>query len=92
MLSGWTRHRRDHGGVTFVDLRDRGNLVQTVYDPDHPEVFKVTEGVRNGFCLQVKGIVRVCPEDTTSANLTSGKVEVLYHESTILSVPVMPPL
>ncbi|MDE2202231.1 MAG: aspartate--tRNA ligase, partial [Burkholderiaceae bacterium] len=90
-LSGWAHRRRDHGGVIFIDLRDREGLVQIVCDPDRPEMFKVAEGVRNEFCLQVKGIVRARPEGTTNANLASGKVEVLCHELTVLNASVTPP-
>lgn len=90
-LSGWAHRRRDHGGVIFIDLRDREGLVQVVCDPDRPEMFKVAEGVRNEFCLQVKGVVRARPEGTTNANLTSGKVEVLCHELTVLNASVTPP-
>jgi aspartyl-tRNA synthetase len=90
-LSGWAHRRRDHGGVIFIDLRDREGLVQIVCDPDRPEMFKVAEGVRNEFCLQVKGVVRARPEGTTNANLTSGKVEVLCQELTVLNASVTPP-
>ncbi|KFX27733.1 aspartate--tRNA ligase [Ralstonia solanacearum] len=90
-LSGWAHRRRDHGGVIFIDLRDREGLVQVVCDPDRPEMFKVAEGVRNEFCLQVKGIVRARPEGTTNPNLASGKVEVLCHELTVLNASVTPP-
>ncbi|MFX7768259.1 OB-fold nucleic acid binding domain-containing protein, partial [Acinetobacter baumannii] len=81
----------DHGGVIFIDLRDREGLVQVVCDPDRPEMFKVAEGVRNEFCLQVKGLVRARPEGTTNANLASGKVEVLCQELTVLNASVTPP-
>ncbi|MGF2508521.1 aspartate--tRNA ligase, partial [Ralstonia pseudosolanacearum] len=90
-LSGWAHRRRDHGGVIFIDLRDREGLVQVVCDPDRPEMFKVAEGVRNEFCLQVKGIVRARPEGTTNPNLASGKIEVLCHELTVLNASVTPP-
>ena len=90
-LSGWAHRRRDHGGVIFIDLRDREGLVQVVCDPDRPEMFKVAEGVRNEFCLQVKGLVRARPEGTTNANLASGKIEVLCQELTVLNASVTPP-
>ena len=76
-LMGWAHRRRDHGGVIFVDLRDREGLVQIVCDPDRAEMFAVAEGVRNEFCLKIVGKVRARPEGTANANLVSGKVEVL---------------
>ncbi|WP_044041086.1 aspartate--tRNA ligase [Caballeronia insecticola] len=90
-LCGWVQRRRDHGGVIFVDLRDREGLVQVVCDPDRAEMFKVAEGVRNEFCVQVKGVVRNRPEGTVNANLTSGKIEVLCHELNVLNASVTPP-
>ncbi|MEY2690088.1 MAG: aspartate--tRNA ligase, partial [Pseudomonadota bacterium] len=76
-LMGWAHRRRDHGGVIFIDLRDREGLVQIVCDPDRPDMFKTAEGVRNEFCLKIVGKVRARPEGTTNANLVSGKIEVL---------------
>ena len=90
-LMGWAHRRRDHGGVIFIDLRDREGLVQIVCDPDRAEMFKVAEGVRNEFCLQVTGRVRARPAGTENANLTSGKVEVLCHELVVLNPSVTPP-
>jgi aspartyl-tRNA synthetase len=90
-LMGWAHRRRDHGGVIFIDLRDREGLVQIVCDPDRAEMFKVAEGVRNEFCLQVSGRVRARPAGTENANLTSGKVEVLCHELVVLNPSVTPP-
>lgn len=90
-LCGWVNRRRDHGGVIFVDLRDREGYVQVVCDPDRPEMFKVAEGLRNEFCVQVKGLVRARPAGTTNDNLKSGKVEVLCHELTVLNPSVTPP-
>ena len=90
-LMGWAHRRRDHGGVIFVDLRDREGLVQIVCDPDRPEMFARAEGVRNEFCLQVKGRVRPRPAGTENANLTSGKVEVLAQELEVLNPSVTPP-
>ncbi len=89
-LCGWVHRRRDHGGVIFIDLRDREGLVQVVCDPDRAEMFKVAEGVRNEFCVQVKGVVRNRPEGTVNANLTSGKIEVLCHELAVLNASVTP--
>src|SRR6476620_7254583 len=90
-LCGWVNRRRDHGGVIFIDLRDREGYVQVVCDPDRAEMFKTAEGVRNEFCVQVKGLVRARPEGTTNDNLKSGKVEVLCHELTVLNPSVTPP-
>lgn len=90
-LMGWAHRRRDHGGVIFVDLRDREGVVQIVCDPDRPEMFKVAEGVRNEFCLKVVGKVRARPAGTENANLTSGKIEVLAHELEVLNPSVTPP-
>lgn len=90
-LMGWAHRRRDHGGVIFIDLRDREGLVQVVCDPDRAETFKVAEGVRNEFCLKVVGKVRARPAGTENANLTSGKIEVLCHELEVLNPSVTPP-
>jgi aspartyl-tRNA synthetase len=90
-LMGWAHRRRDHGGVIFIDLRDREGLVQVVCDPDRPEMFKTAEGVRNEFCLKVVGLVRARPGGTDNANLVSGKVEVLCHELEVLNPSVTPP-
>jgi aspartyl-tRNA synthetase len=90
-LMGWAHRRRDHGGVIFIDLRDREGLVQIVCDPDRPEMFKTAEGVRGEFCLKVMGKVRPRPAGTENANLTSGKVEVLCHELEVLNASVTPP-
>ncbi|MFZ5521044.1 MAG: aspartate--tRNA ligase [Pseudomonadota bacterium] len=90
-LMGWAHRRRDHGGVIFIDLRDREGLVQVVCDPDRAEMFKTAEGVRNEFCLKVTGVVRARPAGTENANLTSGKIEVLCHELEVLNASVTPP-
>jgi aspartyl-tRNA synthetase len=90
-LCGWVNRRRDHGGVIFIDLRDREGYVQVVCDPDRPDMFKVAEEVRNEFCIQVKGLVRMRPEGTTNDNLKSGKIEVLCHALTVLNASVTPP-
>jgi aspartyl-tRNA synthetase len=89
-LFGWVHRRRDHGGVIFIDLRDREGLLQVVCDPDRPEVFASAEKVRNEYCLQVVGTVRRRPEGTANENIVSGAVEVLCTGLTILnaSVPV----
>jgi aspartyl-tRNA synthetase len=90
-LCGWVNRRRDHGGVIFIDLRDREGYVQIVCDPDRPEMFEVAENVRNEFCIQVKGWVRARPEGTTNEGLKSGKIEVLCHELIVLNESVTPP-
>jgi len=90
-LCGWVNRRRDHGGVIFVDLRDREGHVQVVCDPDRPDMFKAAEGLRNEFCVQIKGLVRARPEGTTNDQLRSGKIEVLCHEMTVLNPSVTPP-
>ena len=90
-LMGWAHRRRDHGGVIFIDLRDREGLVQVVFDPDRADSFKVAEDVRNEFCLKVVGKVRARPEGTHNANLVSGKVEVLCQELEVLNASVTPP-
>ena len=90
-LCGWVNRRRDHGGVIFIDLRDREGYVQVVCDPDRPEMFKVAEEVRNEFCVQVKGLVRARPAGTTNDKLKSGQIEVLCHELVVLNASVTPP-
>ncbi len=90
-LMGWAHRRRDHGGVIFIDLRDREGLVQIVCDPDRPDMFKTAEVVRNEFCLKITGKVRARPAGTENANLTSGKIEVLCLELEVLNASVTPP-
>jgi aspartyl-tRNA synthetase len=90
-LCGWVNRRRDHGGVIFIDLRDREGYVQIVCDPDRVEMFKTAEGVRNEFCVQIKGLVRARPDGTVNDSLKSGKIEILCHELTVLNASVTPP-
>jgi len=90
-LCGWVNRRRDHGGVIFVDLRDREGYVQIVCDPDRPEMFAIAEDLRNEFCIQVTGLVRARPEGTQNDNLKSGKIEVLCHALIVLNPSVTPP-
>ncbi|MGK2898860.1 MAG: aspartate--tRNA ligase, partial [Burkholderiaceae bacterium] len=90
-LMGWAHRRRDHGGVIFIDLRDREGIVQIVCDPDRAEMFAVAEGVRNEFCLKIVGKVRARPDGTINANITSGKVEVLCLEIEVLNPSITPP-
>ncbi len=90
-LFGWAHRRRDHGGVIFIDLRDREGLVQVVCDPDRGETFAIADRVRNEFVLRVTGLVRPRPEGTVNPNLASGAVEVLAHEMEILNPAATPP-
>jgi aspartyl-tRNA synthetase len=90
-LFGWVQRRRDHGGVIFIDLRDREGLAQIVCDPDRAEMFATAETIRNEFCVQIIGKVRARPEGTTNPNLKSGEIEVLCHELTVLNPSVNPP-
>ncbi len=90
-LCGWVNRRRDHGGVIFVDLRDREGSVQVVCDPDREQMFKTAEALRNEFCVQVKGVVRRRPAGTENEHLASGKIEVLCHELVVLNPSVTPP-
>jgi aspartyl-tRNA synthetase len=90
-LFGWVHRRRDHGGVIFIDLRDREGLVQVVCDPDRPEVFATAEKIRNEFCVQITGLVRARPEGTANASLVSGQIEVLCQSLEILNPSVAPP-
>ena len=87
-LAGWVNRRRDHGGVIFIDLRDRDGFVQVVCDPDRPEMFKIAEQVRNEFCVQIHGLVRARPAGTENTELTTGKIEILCHELVILNASV----
>ncbi|MTW09548.1 aspartate--tRNA ligase [Pseudoduganella eburnea] len=89
-LCGWVHRRRDHGGVIFIDLRDREGLVQVVCNPDQAEVFSVAESVRNEYCLRVTGTVKDRLAGTVNNNLKSGKIEVVAAKVEVLnaSVPV----
>ena len=90
-LCGWVHRRRDHGGVIFVDLRDRDGLCQVVFDPDRADTFALAETLRNEFVVRVTGLVRARPEGTVNADLASGAIEVLGHELEILSAARTPP-
>jgi aspartyl-tRNA synthetase len=90
-LCGWVNRRRDHGGVIFIDLRDREGLVQVVFDPDRADVFATAERVRNEYVLRVKGRVRARPAGTTNAQLTTGKIEVLGLALEVLNAAETPP-
>ena len=90
-LYGWAHRRRDHGGVIFIDLRDREGLVQVVCDPDRKDTFATADHVRNEYVLRVKGLVRRRPEGTVNPDLKSGEVEVLAHEMEVLNPAQSPP-
>ena len=90
-LCGWVHRRRDHGGVIFIDLRDREGLVQVVCDPDRADTFRTAEKLRSEFVVKVTGRVRPRPEGTVNPNLVSGEIEVLAHEIEILNPSLPPP-
>jgi len=90
-LYGWVHRRRDHGGVIFIDLRDREGLVQIVCDPDNPETFQTADKLRNEFVVKVTGRVRERPAGTVNANLVSGEIEVLAQTIEILNPSLVPP-
>jgi aspartyl-tRNA synthetase len=90
-LCGWAHRRRDHGGVIFIDLRDREGLAQVVFDPDRPDAFAAADRSRNEYVLRVTGMVRRRPEGTVNPNLRSGEVEVLAQEVDVLNVSAPPP-
>ncbi len=89
-LCGWVHRRRDHGGVIFIDLRDREGIAQVVCDPDRPDVFASAESLRNEFCVRIQGRVRRRPEGTVNQNLASGAVEILATELEVLNPSVTP--
>ena len=90
-LMGWVHRRRDHGGVIFVDLRDREGLVQIVFNPDRVAPFAIAETLRNEFVIRVTGLVRSRPEGGNNPNLVSGEIEVLAHDVEILNAAQTPP-
>jgi aspartyl-tRNA synthetase len=90
-LCGWSHRRRDHGGVIFIDLRDREGLVQVVIDPDTPEAFKTADGSRAEYVLKVTGLVRPRPDGTINPNLKSGEIEVLAKQIEVLNTSMTPP-
>ena len=90
-LAGWAHRRRDHGGVIFIDLRDREGLAQIVCDPDRADMFKIAEDVRSEFVLKITGKVRRRPAGTENANMPSGEIEILCHEIEVLNASVTPP-
>lgn len=91
VLCGWAHRRRDHGGVIFIDLRDREGIAQVVIDPDTVEAFATAEGVRNEFVLKLTGIVRLRPEGTTNDDMGTGRIEVLGKQLEVLNAAKTPP-
>ncbi len=89
--AGWVHRRRDHGGVIFVDLRDRSGLLQVVFDPDTPDAFKIAEHLGREFCIQVLGKVRPRPAGTVNASLPSGHIELLAQKLVVLNPSATPP-
>ncbi|OHX12935.1 aspartate--tRNA ligase [Chromobacterium sphagni] len=90
-VKGWAHRRRDHGGVIFIDLRDREGLVQVVIDPDTPEAFKLADSSRNEYVLSISGIVRERPAGTANSKMISGEIEILAKEIEILNAAATPP-
>ena len=84
-VAGWAHRRRDHGGVIFIDLRDREGLVQVVCDPDRVATFASAEKLRNEYVIGVTGRVRPRPEGTVNAGLVSGEIEILAHDIEIMN-------
>jgi aspartyl-tRNA synthetase len=90
-VAGWVHRRRDHGGVIFIDLRDREGLLQVVFDPDEAAMFAEAERLRSEFVLAVEGVVRARPDGTVNSNLASGEVELLAKKLTVLAKAKTPP-
>ena len=90
-ITGWVHRRRDHGGVIFVDLRDREGLLQVVFDPDNEAIFSEAERIRGEFVLAIKGLVRPRPEGTKNPNMKTGEIEILATELVTLNDSVTPP-
>lgn len=90
-LCGWVHRRRDHGGVIFLDMRDRDGVAQVVIDPDTEEAFALADRARSEWVLKIKGLVRARPEGTINENMSTGKIEILGKELTILNEAETPP-
>ncbi len=90
-ISGWVHRRRDHGGVIFLDVRDRAGITQVVFDPDAPDSFNTADRVRSEYVIEVTGRVRARPEGTVNANMATGEIELLGKEITVLNQAKTPP-
>ena len=90
-LVGWVHRRRDHGGVIFLDVRDREGVVQVVFDPDREESFAIADSVRNEYVIEIKGLVRNRPEGTVNPEMGTGEIEVLGKELVVLNKSETPP-
>ena len=91
-LAGWVNRRRDHGGLIFIDLRDRSGIAQVVTNPEEaPESHEAADEVRNEYVVQVKGVVRARPADMVNPSLDTGEIEVVAQELTILNAAKTPP-
>jgi aspartyl-tRNA synthetase len=90
-ICGWAHRRRDHGGVIFIDLRDREGLAQVVCNPDVPAMFKIAESVRSEYVLRITGLVRRRPEGSANPNMVSGEIEIVCQEIEVLNIAVTPP-
>ena len=90
-ICGWVHRRRDHGGVIFLDVRDREGVMQVVFDPDAPESFEIADRVRSEYVIQVTGRVRARPEGTVNSNMRTGEVELLGKEIQVLNKAATPP-
>ncbi len=84
-ICGWVHRRRDHGGVIFLDIRDRTGLVQLVYEPENQEVFKLADHVRHEYVIKAKGLVKMRPEGQENSNLTSGKIEIIGQDLILIN-------
>ena len=89
-LFGWVHRRRDHGGVIFIDLRDRSGLAQVVVNPENVEAFAIAERIRNEYCLRITGVVQARPEGTVNTELASGEIEIVCSNIEILNASVTP--
>ena len=90
-VCGWVHRRRDHGGIIFIDLRDREGMVQVVCYPDRADVFKAAEAVRHEYCLRITGTVRHRPDGTANSNLVSGQIEIMCEQLEVLNASITPP-
>ncbi|MCB5195920.1 aspartate--tRNA ligase [Deefgea salmonis] len=90
-IKGWAHRRRDHGGVIFIDLRDREGLVQVVFAPETPEAFAIADATRNEYVLEITGLVRARPEGTTNSKMFTGQIEILAQSITVLNQAATPP-